>query len=111
MMTTQSMLHMILTELRALNEKLGAVRGTDDEQILDAEGASELTGLSLSSLYAKTCSKHGLPPILPHFKQGKRVYFKRSELIAWMTSTRIKNREEIERDADAYRAAQRAAQR
>ena len=73
---------------------------TDD--ILDVGGAMALTGLSKSGIYHKTCSQEGAPPELGHFKRGKRLYFRRSELVRWITENRIKDRTEIEADAQAY---------
>lgn len=73
---------------------------TDD--VLDIDALHKLTGLSKSAIYQKTCHRAGEAPELPHFKQGKRLYFRRSEILQWLTRNRVKDREQIEREAVQY---------
>jgi predicted DNA-binding transcriptional regulator AlpA len=89
--------------------RLERILAEKEDDVLDARAACRLTGLSKASLYSKTCSKNGEAPVLPHFKAGRRIYFRRSELIAWMTANRVKDREAIECDAEAYLASRRLA--
>jgi hypothetical protein len=35
---------------------------------------------------------------IPHYKVGKKLYFKRTDLIEWIEKHRVKTREDIERD-------------
>ncbi len=79
-------------------------RSPEHDDVIGVEAAMALTGLSKSGIYHKTCSRNGEPPELAHYKRGKRVYFSRAELTAWMTSTRVKDRAEIEADAADYMA-------
>lgn len=37
---------------------------------------------------------------IPHFKTGKRIYFKKIEIDEWLTKNKVKTREEIEREVD-----------
>jgi predicted DNA-binding transcriptional regulator AlpA len=99
-MGTRDLLEQVLEGIARL-EKLLADKS---DEVLDARSACRLTGLSRASLYSKTCSKYGEPPVIPHFKAGKRIYFRKSELIAWMTANPVKDRVAIERDAEAYLA-------
>jgi hypothetical protein len=39
---------------------------------------------------------------IPHFKKGKKLYFKPSEIDKWITKHRIKTNDEIGRMADEY---------
>lgn len=39
---------------------------------------------------------------IPHFKQGKKLYFKRSELDEWLTELKITTHAEIEKEATDY---------
>ena len=39
---------------------------------------------------------------IPQFKQGKKLYFKRSELDDWLTAQKISTHIEIEKEADEY---------
>jgi hypothetical protein len=36
---------------------------------------------------------------IPHYKLGKKIYFKRSDLIEWINKHRVRTREEIEQEA------------
>jgi len=59
--------------------------------------AAEYVSLSKSAIYKKTSERN-----IPHFKQGKKLYFKRSELDDWLTSLKISTHAEIEKQADDY---------
>ena len=41
---------------------------------------------------------------IPHYKQGGRVYFKKDELVEWMTERKVKTESEINSDAETYTA-------
>ncbi len=66
-------------------------------EVLNLKQAAEYVSLSKSAIYKKT-SERGIP----HFKQGKKLYFKRSELDDWMTGLKISTKEEIEKQANEY---------
>ncbi len=57
--------------------------------------ASKLIKLSVPTLYSKVCRNE-----IPVHKQGKRLYFLRSELLDWIKSGRIKTIAEIQQEAD-----------
>src|SRR4051794_31432443 len=69
------------------------------DEVLRIEGACELTGLSRSAIYQKTCSQNGQPPELKFYKRGKRIYFRRSDLVQWMTQHQVSSRREIDERA------------
>lgn len=98
-MSLQTILARIETRLENVERLL--TEGTADA-VLDVDAVRELTGLSRSAIYQKTCSRNGEPPELPHFKQGKRLYFRRSEITQWLTQNRVKDRARIEREAAEY---------
>ena len=66
-------------------------------EVLNLNQAAEYISLSKSAIYKKTSERN-----IPHFKQGKKLYFKRSELDEWLTGQRIKTSAEIEKEADDY---------
>ena len=39
---------------------------------------------------------------IPHYKNGKRLYFKKEEIDEWIFSKRIKTRDDIENEAMEY---------
>lgn len=68
------------------------------KEVLNFGEACELLNLSASYLYKLTHKQQ-----IPHFKPlGKKVYFKRSELEAWLFKNRIKTVDEIEQKAIDY---------
>lgn len=69
------------------------------DDVIEIDGAAAMTGLSKSAIYQKTCSRNGQAPELPHYKAGKRLYFRRSELVRWMTRRAVKDREAIAKEA------------
>lgn len=106
-MSVNHILNRIEQRLQALEDMLAHT--TDEVMGVDAVCAS--TGLSKSAVYQKTCSRNGEPPELPHYKQGKRLYFRRSEITEWLTQRRVKGRAEIEGIAATRLVANRRGRR
>lgn len=63
---------------------------TPAKDILNISEAGELTNLAKQTLYAMTSQR-----LIPHFKRGKRVLFRRGELEQWMTENRRQTTQEI----------------
>lgn len=66
-------------------------------EILDVDGAAALLGVSTGWIYKLTHRRE-----VPFNKTGKRVYFKRQELVEWVTRIRVKSQAEIEQEAITY---------
>jgi excisionase family DNA binding protein len=54
-----------------------------DEPLIGIDEASTILGLKRSTLYARTSNRS-----IPHYKRGGKLYFRRSELIDWLTQGR-----------------------
>lgn len=54
------------------------------KSVLTMDEACLITGLTKSTLYKKTADRE-----VPHYRNGKFIYFKKVELEDWMTSNRI----------------------
>jgi excisionase family DNA binding protein len=68
------------------------------KEILTFTEATCFLNLSRSHLYKLTSSRH-----IPHYSpQGKMLYFKRTELEAYLQQNRRKTVEEIAREATSY---------
>ena len=65
--------------------------------VLNLIQASEYISLTKSAIYKKTSDR-----TIPHFKQGKKLYFKSSELNELLTKQRISTKDEIEKEATKY---------
>lgn len=74
----------ILKELYELKQ-LVIQQGQAQKEVLSAEECAELLGVSVGYVYRQTSEKR-----LPFYKpNGKKIYFKRDELLDWLLSHRI----------------------
>ncbi len=69
----------------------------DDEQMVNIAEAARITGLAVNTIYDKTYHRN-----IPHYKKGKRIYFRKSELLAWIGKGRMMTQEEIDAKAVSY---------
>ena len=69
----------------------------EKDDILEFEGALKLTGYAAPTLYAKTAKGE-----IPHFKKGRKLFFKRSELIKWIEEGRRKTKKDLNELAESY---------
>ena len=86
-----------LRELRKLILQKKEPQKEQTEEFLNIKQAAELLNLSVPTMYSKV-SKNELPVM----KQGKRLYFSRTELIAYLRSGKKKSQAEIEAEAEQY---------
>jgi excisionase family DNA binding protein len=61
------------------------------KDILNAEEAAKYCSLSLKYLYQLTSKRK-----IPHYKNRKMLYFKKSELELWMLRTKINSMDNLE---------------
>jgi len=66
-------------------------------EILDVKQAAEYLRLKVTTLYEKTSRK-----LIPHFKKGNKLYFKRAELQQWVSAGKVKSEEEMQSEAASY---------
>lgn len=62
-------------------------QSSNDDDLLTIQQASELVNLAPATLYAKTSTG-----TIPFLKRGKKLYFRKSELIRWIDSGYIERR-------------------
>lgn len=67
------------------------------DQIFTVDQAADFLSLSKATIYAKASNG-----TIPYFKDGKRLYFSRAELMEHLRSKRRKTRAEIEEEASQY---------
>ena len=81
--TTQEELRQIIIEsLSAILQK-PELPITPKPDILNIEQVAELLDLSISSVYTKVNKR-----LIPHFKRGKRLYFRLIEISDWIQNGR-----------------------
>lgn len=61
-----------------------------NDELLSIAEASQLLKLAIPTIYSKVSRNE-----IPVNKQGKRLYFYKSELIEWIRSGRVKTNEEV----------------
>jgi len=57
-----------------------------DKKMLTIEEACSYTGYTIGYMYKLTSSQQ-----IPHFKRGKKVFFDKDELIAWMKQNKVQD--------------------
>lgn len=67
---------------------------SDLPDILNIREAASFLKLKIATLYEKTSLK-----VIPHFKKGNKLYFKRKELEEWIKSGKVKTKPELEGQA------------
>lgn len=93
---------LILDKLNNIENLLKTVMQNDNStvaitEVLNLTQASVYVSLSKSAIYKKTSERS-----IPHFKKGKKLYFKKSELDLWLTSMKISTKDEIDQAATDY---------
>lgn len=79
----------MLERIETLVENLESEKLSEDN-LLTVDQTSKLVKLSVSTIYSKVSRKE-----IPAFKIGKRLYFSKDEIIAWIKSGKIKTIAEI----------------
>lgn len=83
--------------VRNVMRELQAPAKEPEEELLNFDQACDFLGIAKSTGYQRVNRGE-----LPHFKKGRRLYFKRHELVAYIESGRRKTRRELEEAAKGY---------
>lgn len=86
----KSMLKETLREILAEDK----VTSENQSTLINIQEAAALLNLAVNTIYEKTSEK-----LIPHYKHGKKIMFKKSELLAWVESRRVKTIHEIRKEA------------
>ncbi len=65
-------------------------------EIFGLETVCELTRYSRATIYAKTSRNE-----IPHFKRDNKLFFKKSDVLSWMTANPVETKEEVARNLDS----------
>ena len=84
---------------RAMNKYINTMtfEPKDDSGVLDMNETARYLKISKPSLYGMTHKR-----MLPYYKHGKRIYFRKNEIDEWINKGKVKTQEEIEADASNY---------
>ena len=72
------------------NAVKNAQQAKPTDELMDVDQASRFLHLAKQTLYGLTSER-----LIPFLKRGKRIYFKREELLEWVNQGKMKTREEI----------------
>jgi len=86
------MISKLYTKMENIEELLQKLSGipVESDELLTITEASVLLKLSIPTLYSKVSRNE-----LPYNKKGKRLYFYKSELTAWVKSGRFSTNDEL----------------
>lgn len=86
-------------DLEIIDQRLTRIENLlfSQKEVLTIDEVSILTGKSKSHLYKLTCTG-----LIPHYKQGKHLFFDRHEIESWLKLNRIKSLDEIEQEASTF---------
>ena len=74
----------------------GGFESGSESTLINIQEAAALLNLAVATVYEKTSEK-----LIPHYKHGKKIMFKKSELLAWVESRRVKTIHEIRKEASS----------
>lgn len=89
----------ILAKLNNIEKAIEKLNATSNEvdDFMNVQQVASFIGLSKPTIYGLTHKRK-----IPHFKAGKRLYFKKSEIENWITSSKVKTKQEIKQMATEY---------
>lgn len=93
-MTRQQPTLLELSEQLCRVERLAAISA---KPVLDLDEAALFTGFSKGHLYRLTSERQ-----IPHYKKSRKLYFKKTELEAWLLEDRVLTASEIDGRATTY---------
>lgn len=67
---------------------------TNPDKLINVQEAAALLNLAINTVYEKTSER-----LIPHYKHGKKLMFKKSELLAWIELRKRKTLTEIKHEA------------
>lgn len=98
MTTPEQLEELILKSIKtALQLHTPLKTATPYKHIFDANEAAQFLQISKHTLYRMTSNNE-----VPHFKRGRKLYFKRSELLKWIEAGKQKTVDEMLSDTDDY---------
>lgn len=80
--------------LMNVNHQQSSDHEEDEERLLNVREAARFLGDAVATLYGRTSRNE-----IPFYKRGKKVYFKKSELFAWIEEGKVKSQSEILRES------------
>jgi excisionase family DNA binding protein len=67
------------------------------KEVMNVEEVAQYLDVAKSTIYKLTSTRE-----IPHFKKGKRIYFRTNEINEWMAKGKRKTNDEIKEEVDLY---------
>lgn len=90
----------LLLDMKRANRLTPAPTAPPPARILMTDEAAAFVGLAKATLYKLTSAGQ-----IPHYKRGKKLYFEREALEAWLTQNRVQPDSADDRAADTLSAS------
>ena len=89
----------ILEKLSSIEKAIEKLKtaSNDDEDFMTIKQVSIFIGLAKPTVYGLVHKRQ-----IPYFKASKRLYFKKSDIVKWITSSKLTTKEELNQLADGY---------
>ena len=89
----------ILEKLNSIEKAIEKLKtaSNDDEDFMNIDQVSSFIDLAKPSVYGLVNKRK-----IPHFKSGKRLYFKKSDIVQWITCCFVCSKQEMEDKANEY---------
>lgn len=97
-----SLLDSVFKKVLSEYDLMGPAEPKPETEYLDIEEACELLKLARPTMYTLTSKSK-----IPHFKRGKKLYFRRSELFEWIENGRQNTIEQEKAKVAKYLAKNR----
>jgi excisionase family DNA binding protein len=84
---------------RAFNKNINELKFEKpvNTEVFDITEAMSYLKFSKGTMYSMTMKRE-----IPHYKVGRRLYFRKEELDAWINRGKVKTQQEISEEADEY---------
>lgn len=89
-------------EIEERLERIERLMLLSSKSVLDTSEVALMLNISPSRVRHLVCERN-----IPHYKQGRLTYFKKSEIEEWLLERKVPTNEEIERKAATYTAINR----
>lgn len=85
----------LLEEVREVKQMVVRINGTSPSLPIDIDRAAEILGKSAKTIYHLAQNNR-----IPHYRQGRTLYFFEDELAEWVKSGKVKTLDEIRQEAE-----------
>ena len=87
----------IETRISSIENRLLISNAVLDLEVMSLNQLCNHYDLTKSFVYKKTHSRE-----IPHYKNGKRLFFKKNEIDTWILENRVKTIKDLEQETNAY---------